>query len=167
MAEFREDAGIYPLLIELAGCLEAELEESGLHPVSYLALMPGFEVAFDAGNDEDCGQGWVKLLNAYPAGDSFPEPDSVGTCISLLGFEVEVGIVRCLPVADDSGNPPSVEDNLLATRNQLADMAAMHRAIRCCLGTGDRNYVLGTYNPYGPLGGIVGGTWTFRIQQEF
>lgn len=39
---------------------------------------------------------------------------------------------------------------------QLLDASAMHKAISCC---GLPNVAIGAYQPRGPLGGCVGGTW--------
>ena len=40
---------------------------------------------------------------------------------------------------------------------QMADMAAMRRAIVCCNGDFD-DIILGQYTPLGPAGGVYGGT---------
>lgn len=164
MAEpFREDTTVYPTMLELAGCLCVELAASGLPEPCTCSVLPGGDVAFDhctECSDDKCGQAWVRLTNAFPS-QQLPEPDVTGTCASRLAYTLEVGVVRCAPMPDSAGNPPSVDEQLAAVRLQMADMAAMRRAIACCLaGNQDRDYILEPYLPYPTLGGCVGGAWT-------
>jgi hypothetical protein len=62
---------------------------------------------------------------------------------------------------------PSVDDQLSATRTQMAEMAAMRRAIRCCMAADEDgkeiSYALGVYTPAGPEGGCVGGGWSVIV----
>ena len=170
MAAFREDDIAYPRMVELAACLCTELTASGLPDVCFCGVLPGAMVALDTcggcGATGKCGQAWVRLVSVFPS-NNFPNPDSAPTCASLLAFELEIGVMRCAPAMDSRGNPPTVAQQLDAVRLQTADMLAMRRAVACCMGGTDNAYFLGTYSPYGPQGGCVGGSWTVVVGQEF
>lgn len=167
-----EDTLIYPRLVELAGCLCTEIAASGLfngEELCFCGLQFGDVVPIDLLEKKGLGSGvaWVRLSQAFPS-TSFPDPDpGTGTCATLLAYEVEVAIARCVPLLDRNGKPPSVAQSLEATRLQLADMAAMRRAIACCFGSGDIEYTLAAYQPIPVSGGVGGGFWQVFAQQEF
>lgn len=176
MADFREDLEIYPLMVALAGCLCAELADSGLPTPCSCAVVPGPMAVLDAcggckatGKDVCGGQAWVRLERAYPSAD-FPGPDVQGaTCNSPLAYVIEVGVARCVPVGKSNNItgyvPPSVDQYVQAVRLQTADMQAMKRAIQCCLreAADDRSFVLGSYAPITPSADCGGGLWNFTI----
>jgi len=144
-------------LLALSACLCETLEQRGAGRVCRCEVAPGAEVALDACDcDGDrCGQAWVRLVSAFPS-SSLPEPDIDARCTAPLAYVVEVGAVRCAPVADDD------EGVVLGTTlGQYDDMDAMRYALQCCFTDGEQ--VLGQYEPYGPQGGCVGGTWTVTI----
>lgn len=162
MADFREDTSIYPTMLKLTGCLCAEIADSGLPEPCFCGVLEGGDVAFDYCTECDnglCGQAWVRLDTAYPS-TSFPDQAIDANCVTRIAYTLEVGITRCAPLPDDSGNPPTVDEHLAAVRLQTADMQAMRRAIACCMGAEeDRDYVLGLYSPYPNGGGCTGGYW--------
>jgi hypothetical protein len=165
MADLVEDTGIYPVMVELAACLGAQIEESGLGKMCFLGILPGDVAMVDAGSCEDdtpCGSAWVRLVQVYPS-DQFPSPSTTATCATALAYELEIGIVRCVKVMDGEGNLPSVEELVDTTRLQLADMAAMRRAISCCSSIKDRSYVLSAYTPTETGGGVGGGSWNVTV----
>lgn len=169
MAEFREDTLIYPIMVGMSACLCTELENSGLPEPCFCGLVPGQDAVTDCscGNGGKCGSAWVRLIEAFPS-TNFPDPDiDQATCSSLLVFRLEVGIARCVEVMDERGNAPTMAEQLSAVRTQMADMAAMRRAIQCCMADLDTEYVLGTYQPTSLLGGCGGGTWDVLIRQAF
>jgi hypothetical protein len=104
------------------------------------------------------------LDSAVPTRD-FPNPDtSAAKCGSQIAFSIEVGITRCFsPFSDERGNGQGVAEHLDVTRTQLADMAAMKRAIACCFADKDTDYVLGSYSPITFLGGCGGGSWQIVV----
>lgn len=158
------DIIVYPVLVELATRLEAELTASEIPVPGFLALMPGVEVPRDFADGECDGQGWVRLSSVYPS-TNFPEPDvTPARTWTQLGFDIEVGISRCLPTLDENNEPPTVAQNLAAVALQLADMAAMRRAICKTMVTLKRDFVLGSYTPEGPDGGTVGGYWPTSVR---
>jgi hypothetical protein len=164
MVEFREDTKVWPLLTQLATCLCQELASSGLPEPCFCGVVPG-EVALDfcdACEDGSCGgTAWVSANSMTPAlsmGLLAPTRCSVG----LIDMVFQVGVVRCAPMADDSGTPPDGAAYLAAAELQMADMAASLRAIVCCLD--DQLPVIGGWTSYGPEGGCVGGVWTATLQ---
>lgn len=169
MSTVREDVQIYPLLTELTGCLCDELARSGLEATCSCSLVPGVGPTLDfceQGCDGGCpGEAWVRLLSAYPSVD-FPAQDARATCATGLAFEVEVGVGRCLPLGGNDGAPPEPAAMWDTARLQMADMAAMRRAIACCFrGQGDLDYVLLRFDPTQGAGGCLVSTWTFVVQQ--
>lgn len=169
-AEVREDTLIYPLLTNLTECLCSQLIASGLEATCRCVLVPGVGPALDfcdAGCDGGCpGEAWVRLVRAFPA-TNFPAQDAAATCFTLLAFEVEVGVARCLPTGDSRGNPPDAQEMFNTARLQLADMAAMQRAIQCCFGGVERDYVLGAFEPTLASGGCLVSTWSLFVRQEY
>lgn len=161
---YKEDRFIWPVLQDLANCLCLELAASDLPELCFCGLQAG-STATDEMGDGSMGQAWVRVVRIYPSA-SFPAPvsntasaASARSCDVGLAAEVEVGVMRCAPPPSDDGTVPPTEDEWWeATRLQMADMAAMHRAIRCCASKSD-HVELGTYTPSGPAGGVVGGTW--------
>lgn len=176
MIPFREDFEVYPVMIELAACLCAELEASGLPGTCLCAVVPGPMAVLDScgsckSTGAACGgQAWVRLERAYPS-SSFPTQDSVGaTCASPIAYIIEVGVARCTPVGKSNSItgyvPPTTQQYVDAVRLQTADMQAMKRAIQCCLGSGDnsdRSFALGSYTPITPAADCGGGLWNFTL----
>jgi hypothetical protein len=161
------DDPAYQRVIELSACLCTAITDAELPEPCYCGPFFGGDVPFDhceGCSGGKCGQAWVRLVQSYPS-LVFPTPTDVGTCASPLAYEWEIGIARCAPTLDDAGNPPTLEQNMDATRLQYADMRAMRRAIQCCWGDGggdfdDREYVLGVYSALPVQGGCVAGVWT-------
>lgn len=167
-SSYVEDADIWPLLVTLHSCLCGQITESGLPAVCACELYPGGVVALDycsgCGNG-GCGQAWVRLVGAYPS-TTFPSPAARAQCGAPLAYQIEVGIARCAPAMGPRGQPPPVEALEDAVRLQMADMAAMRRAIDCCLGDAypDREHLLGQYTPMPVQGDCMGGTWALTVE---
>lgn len=159
------DTRMFRVLSTLAQCLSAQITQADLPGVCFIGTLPGAQIALDhSGNCSDvCGQAWTRLVNIYPSngvGDPNEEP---GNCGGGLDAVIEVGIMRCAPLPDSSGNPPSEDDMLAATDLQMADAMAMLRAIVCCEDISSKDYIVMGYLPAGPLGDQVGGTWTVTV----
>lgn len=166
MAEFREDTDVYPVMLALAECATAELVKSGLTPITKVTVQPGPNPVMDyVGNGDDCGEIIVNLNTGFPV-DGFPNPAEDGLCTSEFAYEVALAIFRCAPPLHGTKNaplPPTPEEQTNATREYLADMAAMKRAILCCMQQQKRQYVLRVWTGYGPSGNVVGGVWTVLV----
>lgn len=170
-----EDRAIYPTMIDLAACLCLETEAEGGPALCYCGVIAGELVLDFCGGDcgaGGCGgQAWVRLTSAFPSG-TFPNPDALPTnCFSPIAYTLEVGIARCMPMGESGPNgytPPSLDQQVDALRLQTADIAAMRRAIQCCFGKGDRDYILGQYDQATVNGGgCLGGVFTVTVWEEF
>lgn len=151
---------VYERLNAIATCLCAQITADGLPETCFCGVLPGEAVAASyAGNCATaCGMAWVRLANSYPT-KVLGEPDlTAGNCGAGMGFDVEIGILRCAPVGNSAGAPPTAAQMLAATELQIADMHVMQKAALCCGEVSTRDVILGTYEPVGPEGGLVGGT---------
>lgn len=172
-----DDTVAFPVLEALAACLCQEIAAADLPEPCFCGVLAGQLVANEHCGSEDCagdgctgGQAWVRLAGVYPS-SQFPVQDQdQATCATLLAVEIEVGVARCAPVVSDEGgamegDAPTLAQWHATTRLQMADMAAMRRAVLCCLGARSRDYLLGAYAPFGPEGGCVGGIWTVTVAE--
>ena len=128
----------------------------------FCGIVPGADVALDYAGDCDdvCGMAWVRLVTAYPSVHRAARRNGPATARAGIGIDVEIGIVRCIDVGDGT-DPPDPADLAAAAVLQIADMMAMWRAVTCCRPSKD--WIIGTYTPFGPQGGLVGGTLPLAI----
>lgn len=155
------DSPIMTALASLAECLCAQVSADGLPGLCFCGLVPGEVPAIeylDNCEGDDCGMAWVRLIAVAPITGVGVVNATVNNCNSSLGFDAEVGIMRCAPVGSEDGEPPPAEAMLAAVDLQVADMMAMFRAIACCEALGE--FIIESYAPIGPEGGAVGGFWT-------
>lgn len=169
-----EDTQVYPLLVLAAACLCRSVEDADLPPLCFCGVLPGQLVSLDYCQG-DCtggcsGQGWTRMTTVTQAGyeggpnTAFRHADQIDHCAVLLDTVIEMGIVRCFASAGDEGEPPTPSAYLEAVSLQMADMAAMQRAITCCLREATtRRVTLGPYTPIGPEGMCIGGLWQFVV----
>ena len=152
---------VFETMASIATCLCNVLVTQG-RETCFCGVVPGEVVSQDfAGNCEvACGMAWVRLGNAYPSTTPGQADQTVSNCSKPLGIDIEVGITRCIEV-DEDGNSP--EELLEATDMQIQDMLAMREAILCCPDLSAKDYILGSYRPVGPEGGLYGGVWTVYI----
>lgn len=155
---------LFQRMTDLATCLCAQIEADGLPPFCFCGVVPGEAAILDYAGDCDplCGMAWVRLAGAYPSMIVGAPDVSLGNCGAALGGDIEIGTMRCVPGSDDSGNPPSDAELLLATSLQIADAEAIRKAIICC--PGHKDFTIGQYTPVGPAGGMVGGAWLLSVQ---
>lgn len=166
----------------LAGVLNAaadlftELAErdADLTPPCSVMVVSGAAAAVDRGLDEgpDCGgQLWARLVNLYPS-SAFPEPDG-GVHREDLSWAVvvELGLVRPAPIIrEEAGTAiiPTAAEEQDAAAVALVDAAVLREALlnryRQHIGDEDVAVILGTFSPFGPDGGVVGGVITATIQ---
>lgn len=134
-------------------------------------VVSGAAAALDRGLDESdgcCGQLWTRLVTLYPS-RAFPEADPVPSPDVLSwAVTIEVGLARPAPViaeVDGSAVIPSAAQEQDAAAVALVDAAVLREAL---LGryadAEDVAVLLGAYTPFGPDGGIVGGSFTATIQ---
>jgi hypothetical protein len=160
-----DDTLIWPFLTDLAAQLQVEIEDSGLKDPCWIGVLPGSLVALDycapCGGSK-CGMAWVRLAAISEWVDETGVAD-FSRCNSLFTATFEMGIVRCHQTSDDRGNPMSMAYQAEATRVQLAEMAAMKRVLLCSSLMANRNVTLGGYQPIGPDGSCVGGSWSVLV----
>lgn len=144
---------------DLAACLAAQIEADENIPPCFCGVLPGFEVAWDIGQcDEANGLAYVRVAGVYPSSSVGVASLIPGNCAVGLGFDLEIGMLRCFDLNED-GSPSSPEQLLEATQLQLFDVQTMRRTLACCDWLGSNDYVVGTYQPVGPSGGVVGGAF--------
>jgi hypothetical protein len=159
-----DDTLVWPFLEDLAAELQVEIEDSGLKEPCWIGVLPGALVALDycGSCGSKCGMAWVRLSAINEWVDETGVAD-FSRCASLFTATFEMGIVRCHQTLDESGNPMSMTYQSEATRVQLAEMAAMKRVLLCSSLMANRNVTLGGYQPIGPDGGCVGGSWSVLV----
>jgi hypothetical protein len=142
----------------------AQVEMCGAGPVCTAAIFPGEEVAWDYCGEcasDHCGFVYIKLTQGYPS-TTFPAPALDLSCAAPLAFQVDLGIVRCLPVMDDDGDPPDPDELSASALSMMDDMFAIKHAIA---QVADKVHILGNWVPQGPVGGCVGGYWTLFVSE--
>lgn len=162
-----EDAAIYPVLDELRMCLCLALGPDATPCFCGIIVGEGIPVEY-AGDCEDCGAAYVRLVTAFPS-NVFPVPDQEPRCTAVMAYTVAVGIARCLPAGRSNGEPPTPDEVEEAARQALADMQAIRQAIRCCFGSKfeDLDHVLGTFTPAPAGSGVSGGEMVVTISEQF
>lgn len=150
------------VMTALATCLCAEIQEAGLTPPCFCGVVPGQTTIQEYVGDCDThdGMAWVRLANAYPAVGVGIAAETPGSCGASLGFDVEVGVARAYPIQEEA---LSEAQTLASTEGQVAAMMAARKAILCCSAYGGKDFILGQWTPIGPLGGLVGGSWTVHL----
>ncbi len=110
------------------------------NPPLDLAYRVGSEVAHDMGQFSDLccrGLGYVTLGDTFPSSTSFPDQDIIrqaNTACSPPAWaqEIRMGIIRCVPVGDENGEPPTNAEWNAAFEQNAFDSAALRKA-SCCL----------------------------------
>jgi hypothetical protein len=164
-----DDTFVFPALLAAAQCLSEQITAAGVPVPEFIGIVPG-----DALLPDYCagGMAWVRLASmgewVEGSGDG---QDRWSACTGPLIASIEMGIVRCAPEGSTANGefcPPTMAEQLDATRLQMADQALMLRAIRCCLpaasdGRYARRIAVTGYSPVGPAGQCLGGRWTFDL----
>src|SRR5262245_23066536 len=90
-----------PLLAEILDCGESNLT----NPVALAVIPPGNTVAWDQCCD---GELWVRLVSLVGS-PALSQPRRQ-PCQAIYQARIEVGVIRCAHVIDDSGAAPSAEE---------------------------------------------------------
>lgn len=170
-----EDGRFFPTLAKLTACLERELDKANGGKRCFTGLTPAGRPPLGAMNcdGKECGIAWVSPIAVFPS-TSFPIPDEGGSVETLrragapLAMEVQMGVARCYPTPRGREERASLQAYIDATRLYLSDMAAMRRAIACCMEQepGEPpllDFALGQWAPLEPEARAGGGTWQFWI----
>jgi hypothetical protein len=156
------DSPIATTLTDLATCLCSQIVADGLPDVCFCGIIPGEAASAMYGGDctKKCGMAWVRLVTSYMAAGAGNAVATPGNCMTGIGFDVEMGMLRCTPIGEAT-SPPSPAELLASAQLQWADMMVMRKAVACC--PGHRDWALGAYTPMGPGGGLVGGFWVISM----
>lgn len=156
---------LFERMSELATCLCAQIEADGSPQPCFCGVIPGQGAVADyAGNcNTACGMAWVRMVTMLPMQGVGKQNETPGNCGSELGAVIEVGIFRCISVGDQRNPVPTPAELLAATEQQVADAYTMQRAIVCCPAFSSKDMILGAYQPTGPSGGLVGGTFQVTL----
>ena len=150
----------------LRDCLCAKLTEVGGGAVCQCCIRPGLAPA-TADNCCDCGEGQgqasVQLGEIYPS-DKFPRKgiqEWKGACSNgqtLWIAELIMTVHRCIPVPDETGQPPDCNALQAAAAKIRADAVAMIDAFTCCdWHPGNKRVMPGSWQPLPNQGGCGGG----------
>lgn len=158
--DYREDVMVWPTMKELLACAEATLVDFG-RPVGKSTIQYGSDIPVMELGEECDGFLWVRLTDAYPS-TQFPNPDQFPTPPGqriVMAFQLEVAVARCVSVAGtveengtlfSNGEPLPPEVIFEDARAQMADMAALRKAICSCLK--GQQFVLGNNQSAVPTG---------------
>lgn len=165
------DNSVFTQMASIAECLCGKIVENDLPPLCFCGIIAG-EAPYDAmgvggecdEDDEDsgCGQAWVRLVNGYPSTNVGQADVMPGNCSNGFGFDLEIGILRCSRIEEKGGALPA-EEVLEGVQLQIADMLTMQEALLCCPDLNNEDFILGQYQPIGPGGGVLGGTWLISV----
>lgn len=140
-----------------------ELEKDDSIDTCSVAKQPGDSISIDS----DCGATvWVRLVDSTPAIAS--AGDVTGkVCYWGLAHQIELGVVRKSPMPDENLGQLTLPDDdevSAAADAQYRDLGAMHRALKAIAPHLEMRP--GGYSPFGPTGGVVGGTWAIEVMEE-
>ena len=147
-------------LISFAGCVGESIDDI----CSYGLTIGETYVPFDPDPDDDCevddvacSQIWVRVMSVNPVST----PSWEGDCATVMRLELEVGVLRCIEIAED-GEAPTASEVLVAATQAMSDMNAIYCAAMGCEVW--NAITVGSWAPEGPMGGQHGGTWTFTVE---
>ncbi|MGW1352838.1 hypothetical protein ACWCQE_26750 [Streptomyces sp. NPDC002409] len=168
--------GIHELAETVLGCVCAALEETAAAVEDQpgcpcrACVVPG-PPAWDGCNDPCSADGAGGQLTVHVAGThptaAFPSRDRVvvggRNCVppAATAVELVITLLRCAPMMDERGCPPSCDDLADAARTVHVDAATIYNALLCCLPTtGTRRrgpvFTLGEQRVLEPAGGCMG-----------
>lgn len=153
------------LLESLATCLCAQITADGSPETCFCGVIPGDQpVAGYSGDCSDkCGMAWVRSMAIYPAVTLGALNETADNCGSMLGIDIQMGVLRCVKVGDEFGNMPNAAELLSDARQQHTDAMSIWKAIACCGDLTSKDYTLGPWVPMGPMGGYSGGAFTLSV----
>jgi hypothetical protein len=106
------------------------------------------------------------LASVFPT----PAPDASGLNCPPPYVVVTVGVamLRCAPVPDTNGNPPSTEAQAASAAQVLTDAATIRASVTCGLRAlvtagSLADWAIGAEAPLGPEGGCTGTTLSFTL----
>lgn len=110
--------------------------------------------------DGVCGIAYVQLALGYPSDQVGVQTAATSNIATGFGMDLNIGILRTIELAEDIPEPAAM---LGYADRQFKDMELIRRAILCCDAVRKTDMILGSYQPYGPNGDVLGGYWTVHI----
>ncbi len=151
---------------EIAQVAFDAVPNSGDWPIARNGVVIG-EIVWD---NCQCGQLVVTERRRYPS-MTFPleEVDHTAPCGEpWLVVAYTLSLTRCVPISDESGNPPSIAALAASAERNSLDMSLVRAAVMCWLSAEyDANrisaYELGAQDVVGPQGQCGGFEMTFTV----
>lgn len=130
------DARIYGIAQTLLTCATVRLDETEAGAPDRACVITG-PIAWD---NCQCGQLIVAITNSYTS-NNFPTPSAstaasfgTGRCGEpIIAYTLTISMLRCVPISDNQGNPPSCEALAASALQTVIDASAVRDGILCCL----------------------------------
>lgn len=127
------------LFTQLLACLCQSVAQNA-NPPLYCEPRVGTEITQDLGQYTDLccsGLAYVALGDVYFTQDNFPDQEVArqirGSCAPASWAQVfKMGIIRCIPVGQPDGEPPTTADWIAASAQNLVDSQSLRQAA-CCI----------------------------------
>ena len=160
--------GHYINVTGIAECIVARLALTPAGVPNRVCIYPG-DVAWD-----ECDCGMLALTTSRIFGsETFPNEGISGVGLSNCGLpymvaSIDITMLRCVPVIQDTKRPPTCEKLGAATRTMYEDAFAVWQGTLCCLLEMKRIGMLAEYNLaaqtfIGPQGSCAGSTLTIQL----
>jgi hypothetical protein len=151
------DTALYPQLVKLLGCIDAKMDECEIE-LCYLGIPSGVTVDLSPVSASG-SMAWVRVVTLFPV--TLPE---LQRCNIQIQAQISVGFATCYSINED-GTPLSAEQDMVLSEHVMSLQSALLNAITCCdWPTSRRAVSVGSYEPIGPTGGAVGGSWNVGIE---
>ena len=138
-------------------------------PVCRAFLAPGAQVPWDTccecGSGSE-GQAWVAVERMYPANGLDQDASAQRCHPNGYAADLVAGILRCAHTVDDQGVAPEAAVVTGDAAKVARDRKILRDALLCGFVGEDGEpgeFRLGFWQPLGPGGGCVGGSWTATI----
>lgn len=153
---------LHDALLAFTECIGSGLEDICSYGLtygdSYIPFDPDPEDDCDLDDDVMCSQAWVRVagVNLLELSTGFDG----NSCISTMQVQLEVGVLRCVELADN-GEAPSATTVTVAALQSMSDMKAVQcAALECDVW---ESIEIGQWVPFG-LGDQYGGMWSFTVE---
>lgn len=164
------DMAFWPSMLTLRECLEESLLESSPDAaLCMVAVIPGDapDLSVVTGGK---GLAYVRFGGAQRTTGGMLPSVEYSPCLDGQMASVEIATWRCAPVAGTNGRPVTQEAWLAATEQQMADHAAMRRALCCFTDRAQANdmdvqVLFSGSSAVGPQGGATGVVMQFMLSE--
>jgi len=157
----------YDVGLQVLSAAAVAVSGSAGGPIQRVEMHPGAEVAWD-----DCNCGLLALWTPrryFSRGALFSDAnDQVQNCQSVTRVvQFSLVILRCVPIPDDNGNPPTAADLTAAYAIQEDDAYTVLQSTMCVMTSLDNTqigaFVINDQVTLGPLGACAGTQLNFSV----